>query len=32
MSDKRPQFVAEIIKNLNSMLGTETKLLISFHS
>ena len=31
MSDKRPQFVAEMIKKLNSMLGTETKLLTSFH-
>ena len=32
VSDKGPQFVAEIIKELNSMLGIETKLLTVFYS
>ena len=32
VSDKGPQFVAEIIKELNSMLGLETKLLTVFYS
>ena len=31
VSDKRPQFAAEITKKLNSMLGIEMKLLIVFH-
>jgi len=30
--DGRPQFVAEMMKKLNSMLGIETKLLTAFHS
>jgi len=29
--DRRPQFVAEMIKKLNSMLDIEMKLLTSFH-
>ena len=29
--DRRPQFVAEMTKELNSMLGIETKLLMLFH-
>ena len=32
VSDRRLQFVAEITKKLNSMLGIEMKLLTSFHS
>ena len=31
MLDRGPQFTAEMTKNLNSMLGIETKLLMSFH-
>ena len=31
MSDKRPQFVVELTKKLNKMLGIETKLSMSFH-
>ena len=31
VSDRRLQFAAEITKELNSMLGIETKLLILFH-
>ena len=30
--DRRLQFVADLTKKLNKMLGTETRLLISFHS
>ena len=30
--DRGPQFVVELTKKLNRMLGIETKLLISFHS
>jgi len=29
--DRRPQFVAEMLKELNNMLGIEIKLLTSFH-
>jgi len=29
--DREPQFAAEMIKELNNMLGIETKLLTSFH-
>ena len=29
--DRGPQFVAEIMKELNKMLGIETKLLMSYH-
>ena len=32
VSDRRSQFTAEITKELNKMLGIETKLLILFHS
>jgi len=31
VSDRGPQFAAEIMKELNSMLGIETKLSITFH-
>ena len=31
MLDKRPQFAAEITKELNRMLGIKTKLSIAFH-
>ena len=31
VSDKRPQFVVELTKKLNKMLGIEMKLLISFY-
>jgi len=31
VSDKGPQFAAEMIKELNRMLGIETKLLTSYH-
>ena len=31
MLDRGPQFTAEMTKNLNSMLGIETKLLMLFH-
>ena len=31
ISDKGPQFVAELTKELNRMLGIKTKLSISFH-
>ena len=31
VSDREPQFVAELTKKLNQMLGIETKLLIAFH-
>jgi len=30
--DREPQFVAELIKELNKMLGFKTKLSTSFHS
>ena len=29
--DREPQFVAELTKKLNRMLGIETKLLMAFH-
>jgi len=29
--DRRPQFVAELTKKLNGMLGIKTKLLTAFH-
>jgi len=32
VSDRRPQFAAELIKKLNKMLGIETRLLIAFYS
>jgi len=32
VSDRGPQFVAEMIKELNSMLGIEMKLSTLFHS
>ena len=32
VSDRGPQFTAEITKELNNMLGIKMKLLISFHS
>ena len=32
MSDRGPQFAAELIKEFNRMLGIEMKLLIVFHS
>jgi len=32
ISDRRPQFAAELIKELNKMLKIEIKLLTSFHS
>ena len=31
ISNKKPQFVAELTKELNKMLGIETRLLIVFH-
>jgi len=31
ISDRGPQFAAEIMKELNCMLGIETKLSITFH-
>ena len=31
ISDRGPQFVAEIIQELNRMLGVESKLLMAFH-
>ena len=31
ISDKRLYFVAKLIKELNKILGIETKLLIAFH-
>ena len=31
VSDRGPQFAAEMMKELNSMLGIEMKLSISFH-
>ena len=31
VSDRRPQFAAELIKELNRMLGIETKLSMAFH-
>jgi len=31
VSDRRPQFVAEMIKKLNKMLEIKTKLSTSFH-
>ena len=31
VSDKRPQFVAELTKELNKMLGIETRLSTAFH-
>ena len=31
ISDKEPYFAAELIKNLNKMLGIETKLSIASH-
>jgi len=31
VSDREPQFAAEMIKELNNMLGIETKLLTSFY-
>ena len=32
ISDKGPQFVAELTKELNNMLGIEKRLLTVFHS
>ena len=32
VSDRGPQFTAELTKELNRMLGIETKLLTAFHS
>ena len=32
VSDKRPQFVVELTKELNKMLGIKTKLSTMFHS
>ena len=32
VSDRRPQFVADLIKKLNQMLGVEIKLSLIFHS
>ena len=32
VSDRGPQFVAEMTKELNTMLGIETKLSTAFHS
>ena len=32
ISDREPQFVAGIMKELNQMLGIDTKLLTAFHS
>ena len=31
ISDRDPQFVAELMKKLNRMLGIETRLLMTFH-
>ena len=31
VSDRRPQFAAEMTKELNKMLGIETKLLMSYY-
>jgi len=31
ISDRDPQFVAELMKKLNRMLGIETRLLMAFH-
>ena len=31
VSDRGPQFVAELMKELNRMLGIKTKLLMVFH-
>ena len=31
VSDRRPQFVAELTKELNRILGIETRLLTAFH-
>ena len=31
VSDREPQFAAELTKELNRMLGIETKLLMAFH-
>jgi len=31
ISDRKPQFVAELTKELNKILGIKMKLLISFH-
>jgi len=31
VSDREPQFAAELIKELNRMLGIETRLSIAFH-
>ena len=31
VSDRRPQFAAELMKELNRMLGIKTKLLTAFH-
>ena len=31
ISDRRPQFVAELMRELNKMLGIQTKLLTTFH-
>jgi len=31
ISDREPQFAAELTKKLNRMLGIETKLSISYH-
>jgi len=32
VSDKEPQFAANLTKELNQILGIETKLSIAFHS
>ena len=32
VSDRRPQFVTEMTRELNNMLGIETKLSTSFYS
>jgi len=32
VSDREPQFMAEMMKELNNILGIETKLSMSFHS
>ena len=31
ISDRRPQFVARLIRELNKMLGIETKLSMAYH-
>ena len=31
MSDRGPQFIVEMTKELNKMLGIETKVSISYH-